>query len=165
MNLKVDLSQSSINSALKYLNYLAKTIEDASDTIPEELGELGKSIAEKHVSVYTGELIGNIKVIKQGDGHYQLEANSPHAAFHEFGTGVMGQGTYPYPFPVPWKYNAGWKRNTRFDASDPNKWFYVDPNDGQWHSTRGQRGHAYMAQAAEAMRQEVIPMAKEKLSL
>lgn len=156
--IEVELSPTSIDLAVNHLYEIADRLEDFADGLAEGLADHGKTIAEQNVSVYTGELMGNIKVIKQDEGRYQLEANSPHAAFHEFGTGVVGQGTYSHPFPVPWKYNAGWKRNTRFDASDPDKWFYFE--GGEWHSTRGQRGHAYMAQAAEAMRQNIIPLAK-----
>ena len=81
-------------------------VEEARAVCPIETGELFESIG-------SGEIV---------DANHQLTgpvvADCPHAAFVEFGTGLRGAGTYPYPLPqegVPftgsWVYdfrNQGW---------------------------------------------------------
>lgn len=84
----------------------AVVVEEAKGICPSVTGEL-------HDSIMAGEIVNDGQRIIG-----PVLATAPHAAFVEFGTGIRGAGTYPYPLPqegVPftgsWVYdfrNQGW---------------------------------------------------------
>lgn len=157
--INVALSVPSISAAANKVRAFAGRVNNGVDDTVATLASLGKAVATSAVSVETGELASRIKVERVSQGHYQLAADSPYAAFHEFGTGVVGHSTFFYPYcDVPWAYDAGWTP----EAHTPDGgWFYEDPKDsGKWHWTRGQRGTNFMGRAGEAMRQEARAIAK-----
>lgn len=157
--IQADISPESLSKAANQVRGRAEELKRAVNTLCNQLAELGKTVAMANVSIDSGELQSSIKVEKTTDG-YQLVADSPYAAFHEFGTGVVGQGTYQYPFPIPWAYDVR-RTPEAHSLADPTIWFYWNSKRGRFESTRGQRGHAFMAQAAETMRQQVRPIASE----
>lgn len=132
-----------------------------ADEICRRLAGIGLDVAVSMVPVDTGELLGSMALVREGASHYLVIAGSSHAAFVEFGTGVVGKGSYPATLPAGWQYEAMWSPWAH-DADDPSAWYYFD-RDGKRHKTRGQRGSAYMASAAEAMRQDALKVAKEVL--
>lgn len=65
----------------------AVVVDHARSIAPKETGELVESIsAREPVDTYQ-EIIG------------EVVAEAGHASFVEFGTGLKGAGTYPYPLP------------------------------------------------------------------
>ncbi len=81
-------------------------VEEAKAACPVDTGELQSSIMAGEITNEGQRIVGPVV------------ASAPHAAFLEFGTGLRGVGTYPYPLPqenVPrtgnWQYdyrNVGW---------------------------------------------------------
>ena len=80
---------------------------EARSICPVDTGELQSSIDVESVSLVGTVVSGSVS------------ATAPHAGFVEFGTGLVGAGTYPYDLPqtgVPytgaWQYDyrgRGWK--------------------------------------------------------
>lgn len=62
----------------------------------------------------------------------RVYTNVEYAPYVEFGTGVTGNGTYPYPIEgLSLKYkNKGWA--------------YYDEDKGEWIYTKGQKAQPYM---------------------
>lgn len=60
--------------------------------------------AQAHAPTLTGELASSIHALEPVDDGKQITggvvAEADHAGFVEFGTGLAGAGTYPYPLPT-----------------------------------------------------------------
>lgn len=80
----------------RYLPVIVKAVlqgcvavaEEAKALCPVDTGELQASIRAKGVDVMGTEVFGSVI------------ADAPHAQFVEFGTGLRGSGTYPWPLPT-----------------------------------------------------------------
>ena len=64
----------------------------------------------------------------------ELSNSSDHAIFVEFGTGSVGNGTYPY---------SASETGINLTYSDKPYWRYQDA-DGNWHTTKGMKAHPFM---------------------
>lgn len=74
-------------------------VEEAQAIVPVDTGDLHASI---HVASL--ELVGT-------SVSATVTADSPHAAFVEYGTGIRGEGTYMGDLPADWQYdykNQNW---------------------------------------------------------
>jgi hypothetical protein len=105
----------------------AVVVEEAKAACPVGTGELQSSIA-------AGEIVDDGKRIVG-----PVLASAPHAAFLEFGTGLRGMGTYPYPLP---------QENVPYSGS----WIYDYRNVG-WV---GMASQAYLRPALDISRQRVL---------
>jgi HK97 gp10 family phage protein len=75
-------------------------VEEAQTIVPVDTGELKDSIHTASVQLEGTVVSGTVT------------ADAPHAEFVEYGTGVRGDGTYPYELPADWHYDykgQGWK--------------------------------------------------------
>lgn len=91
--------------------------------------------AENLAPVDTGTLAGSIKMsVKTLPNGLQgrVYTNEEYAAYVEFGTGVKGNGTYPYTIKG---FNLTYH---------PKGWAYVDEDTGEWVYTKGQEAQPYM---------------------
>ena len=80
-------------------------VTEAQSIVPIDTGELSASIHTASVQLVGSVVSGTVV------------ADAPHAAFVEYGTGLTGEGTYPYDLPaegVP--YTGGWV----YDYKDQN---------------------------------------------
>lgn len=159
MRIQLGLDAASIDAAIKQVNACGKSLEAKCDELSKRLSEYGVEIAKITVRKDTGELEGGIGFEKVADGEYLVVSEGEYAMFVEFGTGVVGQGTYPGELPAGYSYDER-RTPAAHDPNDPTKWYYRD-RDGIVRSTRGQTASAYMATSAEQMRQAIIATAKE----
>lgn len=159
MIIPLDLSIDSANAAIAQLSAYAGSLEAKCDEFSRRLAESGVDVAKVVVRKDTGDLESGIGVEKAASGIYQVVSVGDYAMFVEFGTGVVGQGTYPGDLPDGYGYDER-RTPAAHDSIDPTRWYYRD-RDGVVRSTRGQTANAYMAESAEAMRHAVIDIAKE----
>jgi hypothetical protein len=157
--LQIELSAESIRKVKEQIEEYAASLPAKSDECCRRLGEIGMGAALKYVKIDTSELAGGISVQRIGNADYLVVSVGGHAAFVEFGTGVVGAGTYEGELPADWDYDL---RETpeAHDPNDPTAWYYYD-EDGIRHKTRGQKAASYMAKSSEEMRQKVLEIAKE----
>lgn len=155
----VGLSRASVRAAIAELEAYGRSLESKVDELCRRLAEEGVDAAASVVRVDTGSLRDGIYMQREGDSQYLVIAYSPYAWFVEFGTGVVGSGTYPGQVPKGYGYD---ERRTpeAHDPNDPSKWFYYD-REGNLRSTRGQSANAFMAAAGEQMRQKALSIARE----
>lgn len=151
--IKLTLSESGIKRAAEEVKAYCKSLEAKADKLSEKLANEGLEAARDQAPFDTGRLSEALHTESRGNGAWALVSNAPHAAFVEFGTGVVGEGTYPAELP------SGWEYNTAKRAEDEG-WWYFDPATGYGY-TRGQTGKAYMLAASVQMRQLVRDVAKE----
>lgn len=87
------------------------------------------------VPVDTGDLRNSIHMkIERSKNNVSgtVFTNNDHAAFQEFGTGVTGDGTYPYKI-----------KNLNLKYKDKG-WFYTPDNGKSFYYTEGQIAKPYM---------------------
>lgn len=160
-SLKAKLSASSVRNLVHEVNRYETELRVKCDKLCRRLGEIGVETAVSIVPVETGSLRDSISLMKRGESHYVVVADCEYAAFVEFGTGVVGRGTYQHELPEGWQYLQNPPRSPwAHDPDDVSTWHYLG-DDGAFHSTRGQEGAGFMGSAAEAMRQKVFETAKE----
>lgn len=83
----------------------------------------------------TGNLAGRINMQVKDTGKElqgRVYTNCEYSAYVEFGTGVKGNGTYPYKVEG---LNLEYK---------PKGWAYFDEDKGEWIYTKGQKAQPYM---------------------
>ncbi len=83
----------------------------------------------------TGQLAGSIHMQVKDTGKElqgRVYTNVEYATYVEFGTGITGNGTYPYKIKG---LNLTY-RNT--------PWCYYDEDEGEWIFTKGQEAQPYM---------------------
>lgn len=154
----VELSSASVKSIIRQLEAYGHSLEEKVEEVCKRLAEEGVNTAVSAVRVDTGALRDGIYMQRSGDCEYMVISYSPYAWFVEFGTGVVGEGTYPGDLPAGWHYDER-RSPWAHDPDDPTTWFYTTAN-GRF-STRGQSANAYMLAASETMRQKVLNIARE----
>lgn len=133
---KVKINLNDIDSINKSIAILGGTAEDINKAIYEEIDrvcQIGEDVAKEKVHVDSGELQTSIThKVKQTKRKIKgtVSAGTDHAMFHEFGTGLQGNGTYP---------------------GDTSGWVYDYANQG-WV---GHKANPYMYEAAQAMEREL----------
>lgn len=160
MRVSFGLSTASVRAAREKVERYSDGIDSKLDVLCRKLVELGVDVAVKAVPVDTGDLRSSIRTEAREGHDYLVVARNGHAAFVEFGTGVVGEGTYRGDLPESWDYD---ERRTpeAHDPDDPTIWYYRNPVDGRVHRTRGRKAAHYMLRASEAMRQKVFETARE----
>ena len=160
MRLTVGLSRESVREAREAVERHAATFPRRVDRLCRALAETGVEVAVRTVPVRYGDLRAGIRLESRGRSSWLVVADNDHAAFVEFGTGVVGQGPYRGGLPDGWGYDLR-RTPEAHDPEDPTLWYYRDPKDGKVHRTRGQMASHYMLRASEAMRADVLRRAKE----
>lgn len=159
----------SIQAAVKALKDYENSLEYKCRLLAEKLAEKGVEIARVQIAdldaIFKRELLESIHAeyveSTKGGGVWAVVAGTDHAAFVEFGTGIVGkQSPYPYPLPeeVEWQYASG--KTIRQLADGRYGWFYP-ADDGKWYFTEGMPSRPFMYLTAIELRDIVLQTAKE----
>lgn len=163
------LSQSSIQNAIKALQSYQDSLTYKCQLLAEKLAEKGVEIARVQIAdldaIFTSELLQSVrseyKGSIKGGGVWTVVADSKHAAFVEFGTGVIGKAN-PYkgtlPEGIDWQYASG--KTIRQLADGRYGWFYQG-KDGNWYFTEGMPSRPFMYNTANELRSIIVSTAKE----
>ena len=167
----VDLNKDkSIQKAVKELERYRKKIETNTKLLVQRLADEGAEIARlKIVSLgayYSGELLSGV------DGYFSPTLNagfvrvtSDHAAFVEFGTGVVGQNSPhkngEYLSKAAWQYASG----TKIFTTQNGKVGWIYPtDDGRFRFTEGMASRPFMYETALELQRSFPSIAKEVFS-
>lgn len=153
MNINMNDSES-IAKAIESLQETGKVVEATKEFIERLIAD-GTEYARDIVPVDTGDLRDNIdgEVVVEGTRiQGTITARSDHAAYVEFGVGVVGEGTYPgdtqgYQYNVP----SMWKDET-------GGWWY---GKGYRVYTHGNIANPFMFRTANEMRRRAPEIARE----
>ena len=157
----IDLTPGGIDRAISELKRFQEDLKKALDDLMVALKDDGVAEAKMHIlafmAVDTGELLGSVEGAYDPQTHIAIiRAGADYAAFVEYGTGVVGQGS-PHPAPVLlWKYDI--------HGHGEAGWEYVSPRDGKLHWTQGQPSRPFMYRTAERLRDKAPELAKRILS-
>ena len=164
----VDLNKDGgIKRAIKELKQYRKDIETKTSLLVQRLTDYGAEIARVKIvgmgAYYSGELLSGV------DGYFSPSLNagfvrvsSDHAAFVEFGTGVVGQNNPhrngEYLSKAAWQYASGAKIFTTQDGRVG--WIYPT-DDGGFRFTEGMVSRPFMYETALELQSKCEQMAKE----
>ena len=117
-----------------------------------EAAKLVHGQAKELAPVDTGDLAGSIHMQVKASGDElqgRVYTNKEYAAYVEFGTGVTGNGTYPYKVKgLNLKYsNKGWA--------------YYDEDKDEWIYTNGQEAQPYMYPALNMHKKTIEAILKQ----
>ena len=166
---KVDiLSPSSINQLKKNLQAYRDGLQGKCYTLVQRLAEKGVEISKAYIqrldAVFTGELHNSMKsemILNSPERVvFAVVADSTHAVFVEFGTGMVGKDKpYPVKFPegVDWQYATG--KTIRQLSDGRYGWFYE--RDGQWYFTEGMPSRPFMHYTSLELMREIVKTARE----
>lgn len=149
--IRVELSAAGLDAAIAELNEYQRKVESLAEATVERLARDGEEIAQMMAPMFTGELMSSIEGAATGNTGY-IRANSDHAAFVEFGTGVVGDGTHPQPI-------AGWI----YDKNGHGQAGWVYKKDGEFYWTNGQPANPFMYNTAQMLAQIVPDIVAEEL--
>ena len=160
MKMSVGLNSRDLRKAAEEVSRRENSFTTKCDELVRRLANVGVSAAVETVRKRSGNLASSITTEKRGEANYVVIAQGRYVAFVEFGTGVVGEGTYPGELSDSWGYD---ERRTpeAHDPNDPTKWYYYDEYLGHVSSTRGQTANAFMTTADHRMRDQVLAIAKE----
>lgn len=172
--IKMDLSVSSIDNAIKELKAFRDSLEIKKLSLLKGLGEIGVYEASLRftTAIYDGVNDSDVSLEATAQG-YAIVARGQAVAFIEFGSGVYHNPGEPYPGPRPdgvvgiGEYGKGHGARTD-DDGNPIPWVYK----GQPGSnglvlkngavmTRGNPAAMPMWYASEEMRSKILKIAKE----
>lgn len=152
-----ELTQLSIGTAIRQLEYYARTMERKVQRLCSRLASLGAWEATIGFSqaIYDGEKVFDVRVDEKDDGYY-IVANGETVLFLEFGAGVrygyghpqaaefgMGPGTYPG--------KGHW--------NNPHGWWFTD--DMGKHHSYGNAPAMPMYNTAQDIRSRIEEVARE----
>lgn len=167
----IDLNEENgIKDAIKEIRKYKKKIETNTRLLVKRLTDDGAEIVRVKIvnlgAYYSGELLSGV------DGYYSPSLNagfvkvtSDHAAFVEFGTGVVGQNNPhkngEYLSKAAWQYASGAKIFTTKDGRVG--WIYPT-DDGGFRFTEGMQSRPFMYETALELKREFPRIAKEVFS-
>lgn len=159
-----------IRKAIRELKQYRKSIETKTSLLVQRLTDYGAEVARVKIvglgAYYSGELLSGV------DGYFSPSLNtgfvrvsSDHAAFVEFGTGIVGQNNPhkngEYLSKAAWQYASGSKIFTTQDGRVG--WIYPT-DDGGFRFTEGMESRPFMYETALALQSKCEQMAKEVFS-
>ncbi len=156
------LSVSEINNAVKELRQYQAEVNRKCQFLAQRLAEHGVFLAQLKIAeydaIYTAELLNSIKyergAVIQSGASWIIYTDCPHAAWVEFGTGIVGsQNPHPDTSLVNWRYDV----NSHGEAG----WFYFNSIDGKWHWTKGMQSRPFMFETGQELHKLVSKIAKE----
>ena len=157
--IKMDLSVSSIDNAIKELKAFRDSIDRKKDKLLEELASIGvKEASVRFTSaIYDGVNDSSVTLETIANG-YCIKAEGKAVAFIEFGAGVYHNPGEPYPNPRPngivgiGEYGKGLGKR--------QAWGFKDES-GELVITHGNPAAMPMWYASEEMRSKIRKIAQE----
>ena len=166
----IRLDPNSIADAINELNQYKRDVEIKAGQLVQRLVDLGANVTRVKIvemgAYYSGELLSGV------GGYYSptlnagwVKVTNDHAAFVEFGTGVVGQNSPhrngEYLSKASWAYATG---RTIFTTKDGRVgWFYPTDN-GEYRFTEGMRSRPFMYETALELQREFPRIAREVFS-
>lgn len=157
---------SNINTVINQVKAYRNNLSAMTQRIINELVSRGEIIARSEVislnAVFTGNLANSIDHFYDAASRTGfVRCNAEYGMFVEFGTGVVGK-EHPYTGAVMaeigYRYGGG---TTYVQTADGRVGWYYPADDGTWRFTEGQASRPFMYNAAQIMRREILPVARQ----
>lgn len=167
MEIKINLSEDSINQAIETLENIKRDLEFKSKQLMARLADEGFTLVVNNISAmgayYTGELINSVSA-EYDERSAIIRVVNEHAMFVEFGTGPVGAQTgYVGQLPDNWNYASGTTIGWYWVYGQVKfGWWYYDDYAQQWRFTEGMQSRPFMFNAAQELKlQKLDKIVKE----
>lgn len=153
---EAELSASSLEALITKLDKYAKSLDEATTDINKAIAERAEELVKTnvHSEAYDeGDLEESIQS-EYNSEYARVYTENDHAAYAEFGIGIVGEGSHPEALAKGWVYDK--------NAHGDKGWFYTDKNGKKWF-TRGYTGRKYMYNSYITLKQELNDIAKDVL--
>ena len=159
MKIKVSLSPSSIDAAIKQLEDYSKDLDRKAQELCKRLADMGAMYAEWNFSgvLYAGDIDYKITVDRIDANTYAIKANGETVLLMEFGAGV--KHGYGHPQAAEFGMGPGTYPNGKGHWDDPKGWWFGEK--GNWTHTYGNAPGMPMYNAAKDLRKEILDIARE----
>lgn len=162
----------SILDAIDEISDYYNELEEKCRTLKKMLADIGVDVAKTTVIALpysTGDLSSDIYSIYDEKNECALiVADSEHAVFVEFGTGVMGEGTYPNDDYYGIAEQNGWQgyyvggfEGKEFTTKSGREGWITVMNDGKVRFTEGQEATHFMSDTGESIRDEFVNVVRQ----
>lgn len=159
-----DLSVSSLDKLLSDVKAYRDKVNAAPTKITEQLAKIGAESIQQNIAGIVdpdGNAPGTVGMQANG-GSGKAFQKGPQVAFLEYGTGEQGAASpHPKHAVAGWHYGSG--KNIRRMKNGKMMWHYYDRLRGHWRTTNGIPAQKQVLRAALAMRDNIVPVAKEAL--
>ncbi len=170
-NIKVSLDPQGVAKAIEEIREYQKEVENKTRILVQRLMDLGAEIARIKIASFgaldAGDLLSSV------DGYFSpllnagfVRVTSDHAAFVEFGTGIVGQmnphKNGEYLSKASWGYATGSKIFTTKNGKVG--WIYPT-DDGGFRFTEGMKARPFLYETALEIQKTFPQVAKEVFSL
>lgn len=174
--IKIDpFDRYSAKDAIRQLEQYKKNLELKVKELLTTLAEHGASVAKASVEglpYSTGDLESSIYAIYDEQTHTaMIKADNEHAVFVEFGTGLIGEGTYPNADYLTLASQFGWQgyfvggeQMCEFETKSGRQGWITMMNNGQYFFTEGQSAKHFMDDAVRAICEEYEETVKRVFS-
>lgn len=162
--IKMNLSASSIQTAIDELEKYKQSIADKNALFVKKLADIGIETVKSTIASIPSEEAGkyNTEVMLNKNGNIcgaAISLSGEKVLFIEFSAGVR-YGTQYYPLPSGADYGAGTYPTDKHNWSNPWGWWYKDEN-GEVHHTYGNRAYMPMYHASTALTLMLKSLARE----
>lgn len=144
------------NVSIKGVDRLTKRFNDVANMelvdIVNKATQLVHGQAKALAPTDTGQLAGSIHMkvkMNKNSVEGRVYTNVEYAPYVEFGTGIKGNGTYPYKV-----------KGLNLVYKDKG-WAYLDEDTGEWIYTKGQEAQPYMYPALKENEKTIKQMFKD----
>jgi hypothetical protein len=155
-NIDVELTPEGIQFAVDEVNDFIEQLQMSLSELAEALTRAGQEAVKIQIAsldaVYTAELENSIQGYYDADLHEGvIFTNVFHALFVEYGTGVVGAGTYPTTTADGWQYDI--------NNHGEEGWVYRNDRDGRFYWTNGYPARPFMFNAFEWLKEAAPELA------
>lgn len=156
--LHIDLNdERSIQNAIQRFVHGKEDVMQAAFEAIETLCAEGEKIAKSEAPEDSGDLRASIthKTVTEGQKVIgTITAGTDHAAFVEFGTGIVGSWN-PHPYG-----NIGWE----YDVNGHGYQGWVYPKNNRFYHTLGQKSNPFMYRTAKTLSEQAERILNEHIN-
>lgn len=158
MKIRMSLSPSSIDAAIKQLDDYCKNIDRKMNELAQRLASMGATEVSLGFSraIYTGPMDYDVTVEDMGNNKYRIIVSGETILFVEFGAGITyGKG---HPLDAQFGYGPGTYPGQTHAMT--GKGWYLPKDKGGGH-TYGNPPNMPMYNTAKDLRNEILNVARE----
>lgn len=154
MQIKFKLSEDGIDDAIKKIEAYKQQVQAAPAKLTELVTDEGAKLAQENVPVDSGDLQSSIHAEAYSESG-RIVANAAHAAYVEFGTGIVGaENSHPNYEEFGWVYDV--------NEHGEDGWWYTG-KDGKKHWTKGLQSRPFMYDTSVQLKEKIEQLGKEAL--
>jgi len=168
MTIEFELSEQSIENAIRQVEQYKDDLKPRAELIADELAKTVKNHAEEQLlnHIETGETFDSLRIEKTGTYTRRVIVGGA-AVWLEFGTGIVANHAFPGEYLHPKAVELGMSGIGTYgkgQGSNPWGWWYYDETHRKRH-TYGIPATMFMYYSAQVAREKMVDIAKEVFRL